>query len=775
MKLNMPVTGVEQFMRDGEFIVSRTDTKGLITYVNPYFLEISGFNEAELIGTAHNIVRHPDMPPEAFKDLWDTLKAGKPWTGYVKNRTKNGDHYWVLANATPIFESGTITGYLSVRSKPDSATTSAVGKIYAQFKAGQANGLAIREGKVVKTGLIPSLLDTIKNQSITTRIWSLTAILMAIMLAVGLLGMKGMADSISMAIGIALVLGLLLARSTIKAVIDPIQSVSAHMREVSQGNFNITVDKVRNDEIGGMTDAFKSLYIRLGYDLAESRMQTRNATIVKTALDSSQACVTISDADGILKHITPAGRKLLQSIGGAGFDVQGMIGNKITDLFSDPESIAKLQAATHTGADVDFLFRNHHLRLAARPITDERGASMGRVSQWTDRTAEVAVEQEVTNLVNAAAAGNFSSRLASNGKEGFFLQLADGINKLVDATESGMNDVAQVLKALAVGDLRRNMEGDYQGMFAELQSDSNATVEQLKSIISQITDATDTINTAAREISAGNSDLSQRTEEQASSLEETASSMEELTSAVKQNADNARQANQLAISASTVAVKGGSVVSEVVTTMDSINESSRKIVDIISVIDGIAFQTNILALNAAVEAARAGEQGRGFAVVAAEVRNLAQRSAAAAKEIKTLIGDSVSKVETGSKLVANAGQTMEEVVTSIKRVTDIMAEISAASSEQSAGIEQINLAITQMDEVTQQNAALVEEAAAAAESLEEQAQSLATSVSVFKTSGTDAPKQRALARPKSSAPALRNAPKPVARPTAVQGDDWAEF
>ena len=243
--------------------------------------------------------------------------------------------------------------------------------------------------------------------------------------------------------------------------------------------------------------------------------------------------------------------------------------------------------------------------------------------------------------------------------------------------------------------------------------------DSLAKTVTQIRMGTDTIATASSEIASGNLDLSSRTEEQASSLEETASSMEELTSTVKQNADNSRQANQLAVAASAVAVKGGAVVSEVVNTMGSINDSAKKIVDIIGVIDGIAFQTNILALNAAVEAARAGEQGRGFAVVATEVRNLAQRSAAAAKEIKALIGDSVEKVDAGSKLVAEAGTTMDEIVDGVKRVADIMAEITAASQEQSDGIEQVNQAIGQMDQVTQQNAALVEEAAAAAESLQD--------------------------------------------------------
>ena len=297
-------------------------------------------------------------------------------------------------------------------------------------------------------------------------------------------------------------------------------------------------------------------------------------------------------------------------------------------------------------------------------------------------------------------------------------------------------EAMQVAERVARGDLSGEINANSSDEAGQLLASLKTMQDVLCRMISDIQEAVESMNTAAQEIAAGNADLSQRTEAQASSLEETASSMEELTSTVKQNAENAKQANQLAVSASDVAGKGGRAVGQVVDTMSSINESSRKIVDIISVIDGIAFQTNILALNAAVEAARAGEQGRGFAVVAAEVRNLAQRSAAAAKEIKVLIGDSVSKVEDGSKQVEQAGQTMEEIVASIKRVTDIMAEISAASVEQSAGIDQVNQAITLMDDATQQNAALVEQAAASAEALEEQAQNMARTVSVFKLTET---------------------------------------
>ncbi|CAG4882631.1 Methyl-accepting chemotaxis protein [Georgfuchsia toluolica] len=300
------------------------------------------------------------------------------------------------------------------------------------------------------------------------------------------------------------------------------------------------------------------------------------------------------------------------------------------------------------------------------------------------------------------------------------------------STLASLEAALEITRKIAAGDLTGRIETsstDELGVLLGALKDMN---KNLKGIVTEVREGADVISTASEQIASGNADLSQRTEQQASSLEETASSMEELTSTVKLNAENAKQANQLAAGASAVAVKGGLVVGQVVETMSSINESSKKIVDIISVIDGIAFQTNILALNAAVEAARAGEQGRGFAVVATEVRALAQRSAAAAKEIKQLIGDSVHKVEAGTRLVDEAGKTMEQIVSSVKRVTDIMGEIAAASQEQGHGIEEVNQAIVQMDRVTQQNAALVEEAAAAAESMQEQAQSLAQAVAVFK-------------------------------------------
>jgi methyl-accepting chemotaxis protein len=392
-------------------------------------------------------------------------------------------------------------------------------------------------------------------------------------------------------------------------------------------------------------------------------------------------------------------------------------------------------------------------------------------------SSHIELNKKTMACVKAFGEGNFDAPLERfPGKKAF---INDTIEQVRSNLKALIADTGMLSQAALDGRIQVRADASkHQGDFRKIIEGINATLETIVAPIITVKSAVDSISTAAREISAGNADLSHRTEQQAASLEETASSMEQLASTVKQNSDNARQANQMALTASDVAAKGGNMVQQVVDTMYSINESSRKIVDIISVIDGIALQTNILALNAAVEAARAGEQGRGFAVVASEVRNLAQRSAAAAKEIKALIGDSVEKVEDGSKLVNEAGKTMGEIVSSVKRVTDIMADIAAASAEQSSGIDQVNKAVNQMDEVTQQNAALVEQAAAAAESLEEQAETLAETVALFRLdSDIKTPLARTLKhvgmQHKKIAAPIKKLPE-FSHPSNAE-DEWTEF
>lgn len=537
---------------------------------------------------------------------------------------------------------------------------------------------------------------------------------------------------------------LIMSVGVIRSLNKGLNAVSHAVASVSRGDFSVQLNTTRKDEFGGINQGLinmsKSLSkARDDREKIQGEIEARliETTRIEEALNATTTNVMITDNNRNIIYTNRSVQVMLTYAEAAlckvipHFSANKLVGTNI-DVFykSGSQQGHDQEKANHTN-ETQLLLGTLHFRLVENPIYSQSGERIGAIFELLDRTTEVAAENEIAKVVKEASRGNFSMRVKVEKKEGFMKFMSESLNQLVETADYGLTDIGRVLMSLSQGNLTEKIVADYEGQFDYLKRYCNDTSENLASMIGQIRTAAETINIASAEIAQGNANLSSRTENQSSRLQQTASSMTQMTGTVQLNADNANQANLLASEASEVALEGGRLIGRVVETMESINQSSQKISDIIGVIDGIAFQTNILALNAAVEAARAGEQGRGFAVVASEVRSLAQRSATAAKDIKSLISDSVSKIEDGNRLVGQSGQTMDRIVESIKRVSGIMGDIASASAEQSSGVQEINKAISDMDEMTQQNAALVEESAAAAESMKVQASHLEEQVSTF--------------------------------------------
>jgi methyl-accepting chemotaxis protein len=543
---------------------------------------------------------------------------------------------------------------------------------------------------------------------------------------------------------LALALGFFMAKWIIRSILETLGGEPAYtasvIREVSKGNLEVKIALEPNDKSS------------LLYRVDRMRMNLSNI-IVSTNIVMGD--VARGDLHSRVEGQFPGDFNTLQQVVNSSLDI-------LRDTLTDVTRVAKALSNGELNQKI------------TKDYVGIFGDTKNSINHTVDELNKL-IEEIESIVYSGADCGDFSVKIGMTGKVGYGERLAELINKLFSTTECNLRDILRVSEALAEGDLTQTITADYVGEFAATKAGINATIDHLKILIGDVKEASDSIASASNEISAGNNDLSHRTEEQAASLEQTAASMEQLTATVRENTEHAKNANILAVSASTTAKKGVEVVNEVVHTMLTINESSHRIVDIISVIDDIAFQTNILALNAAVEAARAGEQGKGFAVVAVEVRNLAQRAASAAGEIKHLIDASVGSITAGSKQVEAAGKTMEEIVTAIEDVSASLSEIATASVEQNSGINQVNSAVSQMDTVTQQNAALVEQAAAAAEALSEQAQGLAFKMAQFKTENNNSRKTANIL----TKPAIKLAKasvKPVSKNiSSIANDEWEEF
>ena len=518
-------------------------------------------------------------------------------------------------------------------------------------------------------------------------------------------------------------------------------------------------------------------------DVTSARAKSVEVGRLTSAMEGMTTNLMMADINGIIVYSNPAVTAMLRrreaqlQTALPSFKVDTMVGTNFDTFHKNPAHQQNLLGnAANLPYSTEISVVGLTFQLIAIALMDEEGNHVGTAVQWVDLTEEKDAQTQIENLIGDATNGKLDSRIDTDKYEGFMKDLGGNINGLMDSIVAPITDAINVAQALAEGDLTHSMRNDYGGEFLALANAMNGSISNLSNMVNEIRGASTNVFDSAREIAQGNSELSHRTESQASSLEETASAMEELTSTVQQNAENTTEASKLSRSVMDKASNGGEVVGSAITAMSDINKSSKKIADIISVIDEIAFQTNLLALNAAVEAARAGEQGRGFAVVAAEVRNLAQRSAGAAKEIKGLINDSVEAVGQGTKLVDETGQTFTELVSSIEDVSKMIADIDSAGKEQSAGIGEVSAAVSQMDEMTQQNAALVEEAAASSKSMEEQSQALLDQVAFFNNgdSDSDSPAPAVSSNTNATATAKPNTAKST--PAKVKSDDeWEEF
>jgi methyl-accepting chemotaxis protein len=773
MKMNMPVTNNEIVMKPETILVTRTDLKGVITFANDAFVEISGFSREELIGSSHNIVRHPDMPAVVFEEMWNTIKKGNPWHRLVKNRTKSGDFYWVGANVTPLFQNAEVVGYMSVRHPPARNDIAEAEKLYKAISANQATlgstGMAAFSKKIKEMSLG-------KKLTFASSIFAApNAFLMYQFLNSADYGLLAVAAS-------STIIGAAMIAKISGATGDIIESSIQELYRISANRFGKPLDLRRDDQFG---DLFRAIYgtgVKLGSDLGDSRQATADSLRIIQGLENVQSSVLIANSNLEIIFVNRAAKALFSKAERdinqqlPNFRADKLLGSNIDIFHKNPAHQRNLLKNLNDSITSRLELAGRSMQVIAKPVISGNGERIGYIAEWQDRTQEKHIEREIEDLVNAVKAGQLNARIDLAGKEGFAELLSISINGLTDVIENAFTDINNVIRKMADGDLTDTIQSDYQGTYAECKDNINNAMFKISELIVQIHDASAFVNNSSQEMASGNNNLSQRVEQQAMSLEETAKSMHKLSSAVKSNADNTHQAAKVVQSATQLAEKGGDVVRSAITAMQEINESSNKIAEIIGVIDEIAFQTNLLALNASVEAARAGEQGRGFSVVATEVRNLAQRSANAAAQSSDLIQNSVQKVRAGTAFVNETGAALMEIVDSIAQVGEIVGQITASSSEQSAGISQVNNAIAQMDDITQQNAALAEEAAAGSMAMSDQSAKMTKLLDFFSVG-----KKSGSARNKSVASMSKNtisASKAIAKPTPSSSrtsDDWEEF
>jgi methyl-accepting chemotaxis protein len=685
MKRNEPITNQERLIPDGSPLVSKTNLKGVITYANPRFVEICGFSAKELLGKSHNIVRHPDVPPAIFQNLWDTIKAGKPWTGVVKNRCKNGDFYWVEANVSPVFQDGKIVEFLSVRTVPSREQ--------------------IREAEVLYRNVWdqPDLLNRLQRRSVdlSTTVNGFVLIMLILSFALGAGGFIGIESPVLryIAVGVGLAsAGLTMAvrRWFFRRLLEPLQTLFNHCRAISEGNYTGRIDIQRDDELGALLRSLKSMQIALAFDMDQARHTADTATRIRQALDNVNTNVMVADADYQIIYMNNAAEILFSTIERdlradlPEFDAASLIGANIDVFHRNPAHQRDLLRNLQESFTAEHVIGGHILCIIANPVIDDTGKRLGAVVEWADRTQEVAIERGVQSLVDAALAGDLTQQIDTTGQSPFFINLGKGLNALVAMQLKVISDVQRVLAALAKGNLTETIDTDYRGVFGQLKTDANTTIDQLTQLIGEVKTNASSLTTAANDLekvnrmvgttandAATEANVVSGTAEQVSTnVDGLAAAAEEMSASVREIAANAAEAARVAVDAVQLAEQTDAKVSQ-------LSLSSSDIGNVIKVITSIAEQTNLLALNATIEAARAGEAGKGFAVVANEVKELAKATAAATKEIE-------DKVVTIQGDTGAATQAISEINQIINQISDFQTTIASAVEEQTATTNEIS-------------------------------------------------------------------------------------
>ncbi|WP_321277539.1 methyl-accepting chemotaxis protein [Thiomicrorhabdus indica] len=702
----------EYILADDLVILSTSDLAGNILDYNEGFREASGYTDTELVGKAHNILRHPDMPKEAFEDFWKTIQAGRPWQGLVKNKRKNGDYYWVMANVSPVFEKGKMTGYLSVRYPATTQQKQFAAKLYADINAGKASFPWTKQDSTVKKLALPfislaialitsfTLAFQIESSSTTWGIFSLGAV------------------------------ALLVAAWSIFASARLSPVLKTGIEQIANGNLQDALpDK---SELGFMLNMLRT---RVAESEAKNYDAAKNSAVLTTAMNSASTNLMVADSDFNITSINQSlaemfkrnERSLQQVL--PNFRTDSVVGSNMDVFHQNPEHQRQMVAALMEPWQGNLKVSDLILELTVVPII-RNNQKQGYVIEWLDKTNQMKNINDITRVLNHIEEGDFNHRVEVF--PGDLEELGHAMNSTMATLGGVMTSISEVMMAQAKGDLTQALPaGVFKGQVQDLKNAIHLSSKKMKEVVSMTSEVSQSVDSTAREVAQGAKDLNSRVQQQASSLENTSATMEQMNSQVQSSSENAQEASKVSVEVQHKVEQGVDVMQQTIQAMTAIEESSHKIADIVTLIDSIAFQTNLLALNAAVEAARAGEHGRGFAVVASEVRSLAQKSAEAAKEIKQLIDETVERVSQGSHLASESGEMLNEIDQSIIKVTQMVAHIAQATQEQAEGVEQVHRTISQIDSVTQQNAALVEQTSASAEHLRNQAQTLKQDMSYF--------------------------------------------